>query len=242
MSHQKIFKTLMLAMLVAVTTQVANAQSGSRGGVSSRSVSGSGGRITGSRLGAGSGSRLGSGSRNRSNSGESNSPLQREINLQNQKANAERIRQQYKQALIQLGQNPNGNTNSQQYRLAFEEAKEEYSALRKQVVTPENTGSLQLPFRLRRSDINRKTRTANWPKVLDDSDYSELTGAIDSQITNGGVTTSEEAKEFLAKLTEINNLLGRAAVAGDVGSRDYARAKRFISGLANEVNATNLVM
>ena len=47
---------------------------------------------------------------------------------------------------------------------------------------------------------------------------------------------------FLGELQQLNQSLNVAAADGQVKIAEYARSRRFITGLANEVRASNLVM
>ena len=82
---------------------------------------------------------------------------------------------------------------------------------------------------------------ANWPKLFKSQNFKQYASQIDLQIT-GGLDDTESAKEFLNTLMKLNSVLNSAAFNGKVASVDYARARRFVTGLANEVRATSLVM
>ena len=247
MQYYKIIGALVaIVFFVSADTQLTYAQSGARsiGGSGARSVGGGGAvRSSGSRSFGGSSRRsTGPSAAERARLQQQQLKLERELAIENAEATAELSRQQYKQTLIQLGDDPNGNANTQQYRLAFDEAKSEFKALINKRVSPNSTDNLKQPFRLPKKDLNRKSGKLNWPSIFKSEDFSEVTDELDSQITEGGLSTSEEAEEFLTKLMEVNSQLGEAAVAGDIKSTNYARAKRFITGLANEVKASDLVL
>lgn len=206
-----------------------------RGGGVSRSSGGGGTSRSG-----GSGTRLSAAQR--SELEREQLQLQQERAKELQEQQVELAKQQRKQFLVQLGASPNGTANKQQNKLALEEAKEDYKTLRNQAVSPAQLGALNQPFRLRSDSIDRKKRTANWPKLFDAPHYQMLVTKIDSKITGNGITDSESAQEFLDELAELNQALNSAASNGEVGRTEFAKARRFITGLENEVRATNLIL
>ncbi len=212
------------------------AQSGSRGG-------GGGGISGGGGLSGGSFYR-----RHRLSPFERQQLAQQQLELQQkqvqQQAQQQAVlaKQQFKQNLISLGLKKNRSSNSRQYKLAFAEAENDYANLRVSSVEPIQVGPLQQPFRLTNKDIDRVERTANWPRALRSEKFSAMVKILDSAIMEGSVTDSESANEFLNDLEMLNAVLNTAAIRGEVSAKDYARAKRFVTGLANEVRATNLVM
>ena len=151
-------------------------------------------------------------------------------------------KQQFKQALTQLAGSDSRAANSRQFRIALDEAKRDYKSLRKQQVDPSFLGALKEPFRLTKNEIDRENRTANWPTSLQDSEFATLVASVDTAIRDRAVKDEESATQFLNDLGELNTALNRAAAGGRVNISNFAKARRFISGLANEVRATDLVM
>ncbi len=239
-----IFITGMISLVISDPSHL-HAQSGSRsvGGISSggasvrRGVSRGGSSSRGIR-------RLGSVGR------QQLSPQQ--LQLQRQQAQqslqqtaqqrARQAKQQRKQDLIDLGLRKNRSANLQQYKRAFAEAKSDYQDLRQGRIAPVQVGQLQQPFRLTKRDIDRAERTANWPKALQSEKFSAIVDTVDSAIMDNSITTDEAATAFLSDLDMLNSALNAAAVEGEVNVSNYARARRFITGLVNEIRATNLVM
>lgn len=251
---------LILAISVIAFSNTSWAQSGSRaarGGSATRASGSTGGasRSTGGvsrSSGGGSVRSSGSGTRSVGGSGTRLSSAQRaelqreQLLLQQQQAKefqeqqVELAKKQRKQFLVQLGSQPNGTVNKKQNNLAFEEAKGDYRALRNQTVDPAKLGPLSQPFRLRNDSIDRKKREAKWPKFFEDSAYQPMVTKINSKIMENGIVDSESAEEFLGELAELDQALNAAASKGEVGRTEFARARRFVTGLGNEVRATNL--
>lgn len=239
------FTSVLIVLSLIALSDASWAQSGSRG----RSVGGGAARVSGggvsrssggsSSRSAGSGSRLSSAERARIQ--REQFELQQERAKEFQEQQTQLAKQQRMQFLAQLGTKPNGTANKKQNNLAFEEAKDDYRALRKQAVNPTQLGPLSQPFRLRKDSIDREKRTANWPKFFDDPAYQPLVAKVDSKITSNEIVDSESAQDFLNELSELNQALNAAATSGDVGLTEFARARRFVTGLGNEVLATNLI-
>lgn len=161
---------------------------------------------------------------------------------QNARLQVQQAKQQYKQSLVQLGLAENRVANSRQYKLAFQEAQQDYKALRSNKVAPNQLGVLQQPFRLTSKDISQNDLTANWPNALRSDDFGKLVQSLDQTIMNGGVDSQESAQEFLSELQALNVALNTSVTQGSVKANDFARARRFITGLANEVRSSDWVM
>ena len=243
------FTFVLVALSVVALSDVSWAQSGNRGsgtrsGGAARASSGgtvrrSSGTVGSSSRSVGSTTRLSSAER---------AELQREqLELQQQQAKqfqeqqAKLAIEQRIEFLTQLGSKPNGTANKKQNSLALEEAKADYKALRNETVAAAQLGPLNQLFRLRKESIDRKKRTANWPKFFDDPAFQTLVKNIDSKIANNGIVDSESAQEFLDELAELNQSLNAAASSGEIGLNEFAKARRFVSGLGNEIRATNLI-
>ena len=167
---------------------------------------------------------------------------QRAQAIELQRLQTEAAKARRKQELIQLGLNLNGNLNKQQYRRAFAEAKNDYRALRRLQLSPNHLGFLRQSFRLRSDTIDRKRRTTVWPDALLQPKFEPQVQNISSKLINGRILDAESANEFLNDLYQLNLDLNVAAANGEIGSTDYARSRRFVSGLANDVQSSNLIM
>lgn len=230
---------LILCALVASMSLIseAYAQSGSRGG-------GGGARSSGGARASSGGSRSvgGSGRRTRR-------PTAAEIQLaakqqweQAEKAamlQAEYSQAQFKQTLSQLALRENRSANARQSRTAFKEAKNDFKFLLSRKATPEQVGVLQTPFRLTDMDIDRSSGAVEWPEVLQMELFAKLTEGIEMTISDG-VRGTDSASKFFNELKELNTVVNQAAVNKTIDSSKYAAARRFVSGLANEVRATDL--
>jgi hypothetical protein len=226
------------------------AQSGSRGGGgSSGAAASSGGRGAASgSSGNGIGGVLGGRSSRRL------TPAQRQTRrvaefLEQQRIQAEFLefqsverKNQFKQQLVQLGNNPNGRLNKQQSRLAIEEAKRDFVLLRKRKVAPAELTTLQPLFRLGEDSIDRGANTAMWPEALQLEDFAPIVSRLDEQIMDEQITDEESAKQFLNDLGKLNQSLNSAAAKGMLNARMYGEARHFITGLANEIHASDLIM
>jgi len=229
---------IILCVLVISMTFVSElyAQSGSRRGSSSRSSGASRARSSG-------GSRSGTSSSRSRVRQPSRAELERQAKQRQQaaeqlaKQQEEYGRQQFRQALVQLALRENRSANSRQLREALREAEQGYKGLRSGNLTPEQVGVLQVPFRLSDKDIDRSAGTVQWPEALQADRFSELTEKVDA-IVAGGVNSNESANQFFSELGELNTAANQAAASKEMKSSDYAKARRFITGLANEVRAT----
>ena len=83
---------------------------------------------------------------------------------------------------------------------------------------------------------------AHWPDALKDGGYDKLVANLDQTIMDGGVKSKESAQEFLKNLQALNLALNTSAAQGNVSSTDFARARRFITGLANEIHSSDLII
>lgn len=158
------------------------------------------------------------------------------------KQQTEAAKARKKQELIRLGLNSNGALNRRQFRRAFGEAKDDYQALRQSQISPEQLGFLGESFRLRSDNIDRKKYTANWPTALLNPEFETQVKIIDAKIMAMSIRDAESAGELLNDLNQLNTELNIAAANGDIGSTQFARSRRFITGLANEIRSSNLVM
>ena len=158
--------------------------------------------------------------------------------LQKQQAELEVQRRQ--EFLTQLGREPNSRTNKRQIRAAFEEAQNNYRALNQSQVSANELGFLKQPFRLRKDTLDHQDRSVKWTSVLQEPEFKDIVESLDLSIMENSVTNSEEATAFVKQLSELNQKLNQAAVRGDVQRNDFAHARRLISGLANEVEASGI--
>ena len=228
---------ILSALVLSMTfTSELYAQSGSRGGGGSRSSGGSRVRSSG-------GSRPSlSSSRGRV---RQPSPAELERLTKQQQQEAQRLaklqgeysREQFRQTLVQLALRENRSANARQLREAFREAERDYKRLRSGNLTPEQAGVLQVPFRLSDKDIDRSSGTIQWPEALRADQFTELTDSLDKTVA-GGVDSDETAKQFFNELKTLNTAVNEAVVSKEIKSSNYAKARRFITGLANEVRAT----
>ena len=239
MRNNIIFVTLVLSMAFATQSY---AQSGSRRGGAVRSSSSS--RIGGtSRVRSSGGTRVG-GSSSRSRIRQP-SPAELERLAKQQQQEAERAaklqlefsRQQVKQTLVQLALRENRSANAKQFREALREAGQDFKSLRSGQLTPGQVGLLQVPFRLSDKDIDRKSGTVQWPDALLTEQFTELTKAVD-KITAEGINNSETAQQFFEELEKLNLAVNQSVINKEIKSSDFAKARRFITGLVNEVRAT----
>ena len=203
----------------------ANAQS------SSRSFGGGGGGISRS-FGSGFGGGASSGFRRSSRSTNSQggtSDLDQFVREQLSGQRQVSPEQQRKQFLQQLASNPNSSQNKRQYSAAFEEAKFEYMAVLNGRI-PANGRKLNQVFLLRSKDLNRKTHEINWPETFDQEPHAKLVTAIEKLISENKATK----KDLGLLLQQLSQQLEQRVVAKSIAIKEYATAKRFVSGLANE--------
>ncbi len=221
------------------------AQSGARsGGFSGGGRSASGGRS----ISRARGSSGGSGSRSRV------SPAERQRlaieQFQNQQAAAAELaerqaqlsKRQFKESLVQLGFDENRRANSKQLKIALTEAKGDFRALRAGTVAADNLGVLSVPFRLTNKEIDRQGRTLSWPSLLQREEFASQVKSIDEAILDKTLTTEEAASEFLGDLGALNESLNRSVINDKASLIEFAKARRFITGLANELRASDLLM
>ena len=237
-----------LVFSMAVVSQ-SHAQSGSRGGFGGGGGGGfSGGGFTGGGFtGGGSGFANTYGSQRLSRAERQQLEQQEALVRQQQAQQAAQLRAaqaklQFKQTLAQLANSNNRAANSRQHRNALDQAKRDFRSLRTRQVSPNQLGPLQQPFRLTIKEINRQDYTANWPEVLQKEEFGALVQSVDKAIMDRAVNDTESATQFLNDLGQLNTALNAAAVSGQVDIKGYAQARRFITGLANEIRATDLVM
>lgn len=238
---------VMLAVIVLlVNSTIAYGQSGSRSG------SGSAGRSSargGSSSGGGS-QRLGGVGRSGGSSSRISPSelaaleLQQRILRQSQTEEARRLTIQFErdnfiQNLAELGRIENRSLNSKQNRIAFQSAKQDFRALRKNVVRPAELGFQDVAFRLDNKSLDRNTLRIRWPSAL--ADEKSLIEPIKSSMVNNEIVDEESAQEFLDRLGQLNQKLNAAAARGEVSATNFARARRFISGLVNEVLSFGLL-
>ena len=241
-------RIIILSVLILMTAITADlsAQSGSRGigggGGGGGSIGGGGGSSVG---GAGS---IGSFGTRRLSRAERQFQAQQEQLFRQQQAQlaaaaqAENAKLQRKQTLAQLALKQNQSTNSRLYRMAFAEAKKDFQNLRSKKVSPQQLGNLQQLFRLTKKDIDRDKKESHWPKALDGEQFEELVQKVDMSIMDSAIKDTESAKLFLQDLNTLNAALNTDAANGDIDIRSYAQARRFLTGLANEILVTDLIM
>ena len=242
------FKIIVVVAAVSVFASDLFAQSGSRGGGGSsapraRASSGGGGGV--SRRSGGGVSR--GVSRNRLSDAERAAialkqyKQQAELAAQLQELQAETQRQNFQNTLILLAQKENGAENKRQNRTAFDEAKKDYQALRSGAISPEELRELKSPFRLGKSDFSRDEQQAIWPESLESDTFGELTNNLKVSLANGGITDAESAESFINDLGVLNRELNSVAARGEIPIKEYAKARRFVTGLANEIIASDLL-
>ena len=202
--------------------EIANAQSGSRGGGGSvaRRSSGGGG-------GASFGGRSGSRSRGGLSAAERNAQLllaqQQYLRQQQEAAEVQR-----KQFLQKLASNPNSSQNRKQLAQAFSEAKSEYMAIRKGQL-PATGRKLTKIFVLRSKSLDRGTKEINWPKTFEQEPHADVVVEVEKAISeNKGVA------ELGKLLQQLSKQLEQRAFDKSIAIKEYATAKRFVSGLAYE--------
>ena len=227
-----------LVFSMAIASQ-SHAQSGNRGG--------GGGGFGGSGSGKSLGSSFG-GIGNRLSRAEQQQLAQQQAEfrqlqaLQESQLRAEQAKRQFKQTLVQLADSDSRSVNSRQNRQALAEAKGDFKNLRKKQIAPNLLGPLQVPFRLTDKEIDREKFTVTWPESLEGEEFESLVQRVDKAIKDRAITSEESAAQFLVDLGQLNSALNRVAAEGGVDISSYAKARRFITGLANEVRATDLVM
>lgn len=148
-------------------------------------------------------------------------------------------REQFKETLVQLALRENRSANSRRQREALREAVQDFKSLRSEQLTPDQVGVLQVPFRLTDKEVDRSNGTVQWPEALLAEQFSELTESLNTTLADG-VSDAESVEQFFGELKELNSALNQAAVDREIKSSNYAKARRFVTGLANEVRATDL--
>ena len=220
---------VILSVSLFTFSQEASAQSGSRGGGGGGGVSSGGGG--GGSLGSSGVSTSGSRFRRRGLSVIELAYLQQQANLQRQalldqqRVNTERLRQQ---TLTRFASNPDAKQNKDQYIAAFKDAKAEFKAIRNGQ-RPVACRNLDRIFVLRTKEFNRVAGDIKWPNALKDEAHMELTESV-SDIASG----KGDAATLQESLKQLNQQLEERVVDKSISIRDYATAKRFVSGLANE--------
>lgn len=216
--HINLIAIIALAVFSLAVENV-NAQSGSRGGGSSVSRGGGGGVSRGS---------FGSGSRGRSGLSAAEINAQRLLAqqqfLQQQRESAEIQRKQF---LQQLSSNPNSSQNRRQLIEAFNEAKLEYKAIHNGQLAA-NGRKLTKVFVLRSKQLDRETKEIKWPKTFENEPHADLVSKIEKVITGEG---EDDIGMLLQKLSQ---QLEQRVVDKSIAIKEYATAKRFVSGLAYE--------
>jgi hypothetical protein len=150
-----------------------------------------------------------------------------QLNLQKQQAQAQA---RYQQTLRALAENPDGSQNKRQYSDAFKDAKREFMAIRNKTL-PASGRRLERPFVLRSRDVDRKKRSINWPDTLKD-DHESLIGTIESGLMDKELSASELQK----LLQQLSQQIEQRVLSKSINIKEYATAKRFVSGLANEAD------
>jgi len=208
----------------------------------------SGSRITGASLGGGGTVTPGGGfstaqfnfDTRRISSAERQALRQQQIAQAQEAArlNAERqhefIEAQRKQLLSHLGAQPDGALNRKLRRLAFAEAKHEFKALRKMNLAVSAAGGfLQQPFRLPSGHFDLAKKQIEWPKSLQDDAHSQTKNDLQQLLQSKDAS----ATQFRSALMNLGTQLGQRAIEGKIKSNEYARGKRFLTGLAYELTA-----
>lgn len=231
-------KTIVSFATVLLVVQISSqslAQSGSRGGRGQAGGGGTGGGVAGGRS-TGAGAHLWS-------FGRRLARLRQIIEAQELASRFDELtqqafQQQQAQLLDALGTQPDGTLNRRLNQLAFDEAKREYTALvRMQIPVSAAGRQLQQAFRLSSRDVNRSTRVIHWPETLLATEHAELIQDIESKVDLNQDAANVPAEDFIQAIEQLSLQLGHRAVAREISSREYARAKRFLTGLAHEVNA-----
>ena len=149
-------------------------------------------------------------------------------NALQQQANAAQRRLQYLKA---LSANPNSKENRAQLAQAYNDAKSEFAAIRNGRVLASGS-RLQRPFLLRSNDLNRKARNINWPKPLREQQHEETIGEIEVFVKDME-SNADELNELIAQLSL---QIEKRIIEKTIDIKEYAKAKRFLSGLANETD------
>lgn len=145
-----------------------------------------------------------------------------------QQANAEARR---KQLLNQYAANPNSRENRTQYSSAYDDAKAEFMAIRQGSI-PVAGRRLQRPFLLRSNELNRAKRKIRWPKTLLQDQHKETVVEIEKFIAD----MKKNAQDLRSLIERLALQIEQRVVERSIDIKDYAKAKRFISGLANETD------
>ena len=225
-------------LLVLFLGTIAIAQSGSRG-----ITGGGGGGITGGIGGTSGSSGFSTGGAFGYNSRLSSAERARlqqqqiaqanELARQNAELQQKFLAAQREQLLASLGRQPDGALNRKFRRLAFNEAKKEFKALRKmQLSVAEAGGFLEQPFRL--PSMTAKTVKGDqikWPDALSDASHEQTKLAVEGLIKS----TEATPEEIKTALKQLSSELGQRAIKGEIKSNDYARGKRFLTGLSHEL-------
>jgi hypothetical protein len=206
------FAIVMISVSLLTVPPAVNAQSGSRNSVGL------------SRNGLGSRSSYRPAQQRRSLTAQELAVLQQQAAEQQQTI----IAAQRKQALQQVTNNPNSQLNKTQFLAAFKDAKAEFMAIHNGRLGA--TGrNLNRIFVLRTRDFNRNAGNIKWPRALNAAPHKELTKHVDDIVSG-----KSEPTQLDAVLQQLNQQLERRVVAKSINIKDYANAKRFVSGLANE--------
>lgn len=207
-NFQKVALLVFISLTVGISTQV-NAQSGTRSS------------------GGGGSSRI---------SQQQQAQVQQQLAEFRRAQEIEIARQQRIALFQQLASNPDAQLNRRQNANAYKEAKAEFTAIKRMNIPVSAAGnSLESPFLLRSSDINRSTRMVSWPDALLDAQHRTAVLEIENRIAGNHEENQTSAEEFLDLFQQLSQDLGRRVIQKDISQRDYAKAKRFLSGLANEV-------
>lgn len=135
--------------------------------------------------------------------------------------------------LRSLGQDSNAALKRKYAKIAFNEAANEYRALKRMNISDVSM-LLSTPFRLSSEDINRANGKVNWPKTFEDTKHQTVIRNIelDIQDTHNGVEIA--SSQFIANFKQLSLQLGERAKAREISLKDYAVAKRFLTGLGYE--------
>lgn len=137
------------------------------------------------------------------------------------------------QALIQLA-TPEGTRHNRRFsKLAFAEARQQFIDLKRMVLSlTEGAKPLSQPFRLSNRELDRQSNMLRLPEALQHNLHEETVAKLESQFTD---PQSVEGEELLPLLNELSVQLAVRAKSSSISAREYALAKRFVTGLRHEI-------
>ena len=181
--------------------------------------------------------------RNRNNNNNSAQQRKRQADQARQRAQTaarkaeQYLKTQYIDSLNALAQDEQSQQNSGQNRLAFDQAVSDFRVLRAGDVQPNKLGEIQIPFRLLDTDFDRATGTIIWPELLRGPSYNSITGSLDEAFRNNGIKNEQKGTAALEQLKQLNTTFNRNSIEGEIAINDFARARRLITGLGNEIRS-----